>query len=309
MSESRVAAVVVNYNAGEHLVRCVASLRAAGVEEVRIADNGSRDESLARLRASDQGATVVETGGNHGYGGGANRGARNASADYLLICNADLRVAPGAVARLARRLDDEPGVAVVGPRLENEDGSLYPSARTFPDLVDALGHAALGLVAPANRFTRRYRMLDWDHGRAADVDWVSGACLMVRREVFEALAGFDESYFMYLEDVDLCWRVWRAGWRVRYEPDATVVHAQGVSTDQTPYRMLAAHHRSMHRFAVRTTEGWRRAALPAVSAGLVARLGVAIAHRAVLGRWRRLPRPAVPGEAPAGRPGPAAANR
>jgi N-acetylglucosaminyl-diphospho-decaprenol L-rhamnosyltransferase len=184
------------------------------------------------------------------------------------------------VAALVRRLAADPGAGVVGPRLFNPDGSTYPSVRTFPDLVDAIGHGLLGMVAPANPFTRRYRMLDVDHSVPADVDWVSGACLLVRREAWDAVGGFDTRYFMYLEDVDLCWRVGRAGWRVAFEPDAEVVHVQGVSAGRHPYRMLVAHHRSMWRFARQTSEGPKRWALPVVGVGLVARVVVScLQHR------------------------------
>ena len=137
------------------------------------------------------------------------------------------------------------------------------------------------MVAPGNRFTRSYRLLDWDHRAATYVDWVSGACFLARRQAWTEVGGFDPAYFMYLEDVDLCWRLGRAGWTVGYEPAALVTHAQGVSTDQRPYRMLAAHHRSMWRFAASTTTGWRRAVLPVVAGGLIGRLAVASARR----RW------------------------
>ncbi len=146
------------------------------------------------------------------------------------------------------------------------------------------------MIAPANPFTRRYRLLDWDHRRPARVDWVSGACFVVRREAWDAVSGFDPAYFMYMEDVDLCWRLHQAGWAIGYEPEARVRHIQGVSTNRHPYRMLAAHHRSMWRFAWRTTSGSKRAALPVVAAGLAARLALAIVdHR--LGRSHR---PKVP---------------
>ena len=110
------------------------------------------------------------------------------------------------------------------------------------------------------------------------MDWVSGACLLARRAAWDAVQGFDPSYFMYMEDVDLCWRVRRAGWEVGYEPAAVVTHIQGVSANQRPYRMLAAHHRSMWRFARATTTGIRRAALPVIGAGLVARMAVVSAR-------------------------------
>jgi N-acetylglucosaminyl-diphospho-decaprenol L-rhamnosyltransferase len=270
-----VAAVIVNFNAGPHLAACLRSLRQAGVAERIVVDNASRDDSRHLADRADPGHRWVEAGRNLGYGQAANLGAATTAAARLLICNPDLELAAGAVDALTARLDVEPDLALAGPLIRNLDGTVYPSARTFPDLVDAIGHGLLGSVAPANRFTRRYRLLDWDHGEAARVDWVSGACFLVRREAWQAVGGFDPRYFMYLEDVDLCWRLGALGWGIGFEPAAEVVHVQGVSADQRPYRMLMAHHRSMWRFASRTTGGSRRLALPLIGAGLLARLGVA----------------------------------
>jgi N-acetylglucosaminyl-diphospho-decaprenol L-rhamnosyltransferase len=274
-----ISAVVVNYNARAYLVDCVASLRDQGVTDIVVVDNGSTDGSQAALAAADPKVRWLVTGGNVGYGAAANVGARATVRRYLLVCNPDVKPRPGAVARLSRALDGDPRLGIVGPRLVNPDGSLYPSVRSFPSLVDAVGHGALGLLWPGNPFSRRYQMLDWDHSQARQVDWVSGAFFLARREVWNALGGFDPSYFMYMEDVDLCWRAGRAGWGVGYQPDAEVLHVQGVSADQHPYRMIAAHHRSLSRFAWRTTVGWRRLLLPVVAVGLAGRVGFACAVR------------------------------
>lgn len=276
-----VSAVVVNYNARDHLVACVRSLRAEGVDDVVVADNASHDGSREALTASDPAARVLDTGANLGYGTAANLGAALTVGDMLLICNSDVVLEPGAVKALVEVLDGDRRVAVVGPRVENSDGTIYPSPRTFPDLGVALGHAFLGPVAPRNRFTRRYRMLDWDHGATVEADWVSGACLLARREAWTALHGFDESYFMYAEDVDLCWRARRRGWMVAFEPAACVIHAQGVSTDLHPYRMIVEHHRSLLHFYRRTTAGRRAALVPVVALGLAARTGLVCAQRAL----------------------------
>lgn len=288
-TSARVAAVVVNYNAGSELRSCLASLGREGITSMVVVNNGSVDGAEAVVAAA--GAAWVEAGGNLGYGRAANLGADRpevAGAEYLLVCNPDIEVLPGAVKTLVSALDADERLATVGPRLSNPDGTLYPSARTFPDLLDAIGHGLLGMVAPRNPFTRRYRLLDWDHADAAPVDWVSGACFMVRREAWDAVGGFDPSYFMYMEDVDLCWRLGRRDWTIGYEPAAEVVHLQGVSADQTPYKMLAAHHTSMWRFAWRTTRGPRRLALPVVALGLVARLAVAAFRRRLAGSSLRL---------------------
>jgi N-acetylglucosaminyl-diphospho-decaprenol L-rhamnosyltransferase len=285
VTEGPVSAVVVSYNSATYLPDCLRSLRSEGVSEVVVVDNASSDGSVAAARAADPDATVVETGGNLGFGTAANRGVAATGSPYVLILNPDTVVEPGTVKALSAALDRDAGLAVVGPRIENVDGTLYPSVRRFPDLTVAFGHAFLGLVWPTNPYTRRYRMLDWDHDRPAnDVDWVGGACVMVRRAAFDVVAGFDEEYFMYVEDVDLCWRLGLAGWRVGYEPGGRVVHALGGSSRLVPYRMIAEHHRSLLRFVSKTTDGPRRSLVPVVAAGLVVRTVAAWAHHALAGR-------------------------
>jgi N-acetylglucosaminyl-diphospho-decaprenol L-rhamnosyltransferase len=281
---TRVAAAVVNFNAGELLAGCVRSLLDEGVEPVVVVDSGSTDGSLdAVVAMHDDRVAVMRAPRNAGYGAGANRAVR-AIVDHhrpVLVCNPDIVVHPGAPAALAGALDADPALGVVGPRLINSDGSLYPSARTFPKLADAVGHAFLGTVWPNNPFSRRYKLLDWDHETGRTIDWVSGACFLIRRDAWDELGGFDQAYFMYMEDVDLCWRAWKAGWGVAYEPKAEVTHVQGASTDQRAYRMIVAHHLSMLRFAARTTTGPARLLLPVMAIGMAVRTALACAHK-----WR-----------------------
>jgi N-acetylglucosaminyl-diphospho-decaprenol L-rhamnosyltransferase len=285
-SKEPVAGVVVNYNAGEHLLACVGSLLAERVALVVVADNGSTDGSEMALLERYPEAKWVPTGANLGYGTAANIGAAVVDSTYLLICNPDVVMSEGSVARLRSFLEGRPKVALVGPRIHGSDGILYPSARRFPDLLEAFGHGILGQFWVGNPFSRRYRMEDWDHAKAREVDWVSGACFLARRSAWEAVGGFDRAYFMYMEDVDLCWRLAKAGWSVAYEPAAEVTHAQGVSADRNPYRMLFAHHVSMWRFARHTAKGRRRWLLPLVLAGLAVRFGLTVARRALAGRGR-----------------------
>jgi N-acetylglucosaminyl-diphospho-decaprenol L-rhamnosyltransferase len=280
----RLSAVVVNYNARRHLLECIRSLRADGVDEIVVVDNASSDGSLAAVAAADPEVECVPTGGNLGFGAAANRGLAVVRSEYAAVLNPDVVVESGTMKALAGALDDEPRLGAVAPRVDNPDGTLYPSVRSFPSLGDALGHAFLGFVAPANRFSRRYRMLDWDHGGRRDVDWVSGTCVVLRRGALADVDGFDESYFMYVEDVDLCWRLWQAGWRVGYEPAGRVVHTVGASSELAPYRMILAHHRSLLRFSARTARGARRLLLPVVAVGLAVRTVLAWAQRLKRGR-------------------------
>jgi N-acetylglucosaminyl-diphospho-decaprenol L-rhamnosyltransferase len=285
-----VAAVVVNHDAGEALLGCVASLRAAGVEQIVVVDNASSDGSLEALAARDAAVTLLPTGANLGYGRAANRGVARCAAEFVLVCNPDLVVGPEAVKVLLAELDTHPEVAAVGPRILDAAGAVYPSARAFPSYRDAAGHALLGLFLPDNAFSRRYRLAAADPAEEREVDWVSGAFVMVRRVAFDSVGGFDEGYFMYVEDLDLCWRLAQAGWSVRYAPQASVVHLQGLSSARHPYKMLLAHHRSTWRFATHRAEGGEVALLPLVGAGLFARLVVSLARESWL-RQSRAGRP------------------
>jgi len=270
---ARSAAVVVDYDSGPYLAECVRSLEKEGVAELIVVENGDAGAARATLRAHGLGSTpLLATGRNLGYGGGANRGlATIERGRYVLVCNPDLVVHPGAVDTLASSLDAHPNWAIVGPRILTPEGVAYPSARLFPAPWVAAGHALLGPLFPNNPFTRRYRTPDLQD-RASEVDWVSGACFLARRSALEEIGGFDEGYFMFAEEMDLCWRASRAGWRVGFEPAALVMHHEGVSRRSHPYKMALAHHRSALRFASRTTLGPRRALLPLAALGLGARL-------------------------------------
>ncbi|MGI9120738.1 MAG: glycosyltransferase family 2 protein [Acidimicrobiales bacterium] len=279
-----VAAVVVSYNVSDLVLACIASLRDDGIERVVVVDNASTDGSADAVRSHEPEVEVLALPRNLGFGAAANRGVARTSSRYVAIMNPDVVVEPGSTKALVDALEGDPGLALVGPRVETPEGALYPSARTFPALTDAAGHAFFHFVWPDNPFSRRYRMLDWDHAAAADVDWVAGTYLLARRRAWDEVGGFDEAFFMYLEDVDVCWRLGQAGWRTGYEPGARVTHAIGRSTDQTPYRMIAAHHRSLLRYAAKTTTGQRRLLLPLIALALVVRTVLAWAQRAARGR-------------------------
>jgi N-acetylglucosaminyl-diphospho-decaprenol L-rhamnosyltransferase len=283
--------VVVNYESGPLLAACVESLLAdesAGEPEVVVVDNGSRDGSVAQLRRARPDVRVLDAGENLGYAAAANRGIAATHAPVVAVCNSDLEVHPGMAAAMLVRFDREPDLAAVGPVLRNPDGSQYPSARAVPAPTVAAGHALLGRIAPRNRFTRRYRQLDVDPTVPRDVDWVSGAMLFLRRSALASVGGWDERYFMYMEDIDLCWRLRRLGWRIAYEPGGSAMHVQGASTDRHPYRMIVEHHRSVYRFATQRWRGAQRWLLLPAAVFLGARAAVELVARA-LG-----PRPEAP---------------
>jgi len=289
-----VGIVVVDHDAGDVLGDCLASMAGEAVDEVVVVDNGGTIGSAAEVvgAPAEIAARVqlVRTGANLGYGAGVNRGVAATSAEVIVVTNPDVVLRRGAVTALVAAVQGDPTVAVVGPCIFEISGRRYPSARRFPSSTDAVGHALFGRWWPTNQWSRRYRMDDLDPDRPCAVDWVSGACFAVRRQAWEELGGFDESYFMYAEDMDLCFRAGQAGWSVRYEPAAAVTHVQGVSTRKRPYVMALAHHRSALRFAWRTNHGWRRLLIPAAAVLLAGRLVTEVARvswqRSATGRSR-----------------------
>lgn len=266
--ETTIAAVVVTHETRAEVLACVASLRAAGVREITVVDCGSQDGTCLALRRDQPDVTVIATD-NLGYGQAANLGTERTSAPYVLLLNADTTVV-GGLGSLVTELDEQRDVAVVGPRVRYPDGSHQASARRLPSTMDAIGHGVLGQWLPGNPFSRRYRMLDLDPELTRDVDWLSGCALLIRRRAFEEVGGFDPAYFMYVEDVDLGWRLRRAGWRLRYQPAAEVSHVVGAATSRRRVRMVVEHARSLDRFYGRMhPHGIGRLLRPLVRVGLV----------------------------------------
>jgi len=282
-----VAAVVVDHDAGPLLEVCVRSLLGDGADPVVVVENGAPGSAAAALEEAPAGPIrIVRPGCNVGFGAGVNRGmaalaGEASSPEWIMVCNPDLVIHPGALAALQKALQTEHAWALVGPRIFTETGGVYPSVRNFPSFTDAAGHALLALFSPGNPFTLRYNPGTPAGDAVTEAGWVSGSCFLARRSALEELGGFDESYFMYNEDMDLCWRAHNAGWGVGFAGTAEVTHVQGVSTARHPYRMMVAHHRSALRFTCRTTKGWRRAVLPLAALVLGARMVMATVRLAV----------------------------
>jgi N-acetylglucosaminyl-diphospho-decaprenol L-rhamnosyltransferase len=241
---------------------------------VVLADNGSTDGAPERA-AERPGVELVRTGGNLGYGRAANVGVPHAPGDWVVVANPDLRWEPGALDTMLDAVERWPRAGVLGPAILSPDGTLYPSARALPSLGRGIGHALLGWWWPSNPWTAGYRR-ERGAPREGEAGWLSGSCLLLRREAFAAVGGFDPAYFMYFEDLDLCERICRAGWQVVYVPAAVVTHEGGVSTSRDPRAMADAHHASAWRYLSRRYAGARWAPVRlALRAGLAVRAALA----------------------------------
>jgi len=217
--------------------------------EVIVVDNNSEDDSAGMVKAEFPWVRLEAMSQNLGFTGGQNHALSVRKGRHALLLNSDTVVHPGALRTLLDYVTAHPDAGVVGPKLENPDGSLQFSCRRFPNPLAALfRNTPLGKLFPNNRFTREYLMQDWTHDGPREVDWVSGAALLAREELLAKIGFLDPEYFMYCEDVDYCWRAWEAGFKVMYVPNSVIMHKIGSSTDKAPNRMIGRFHSSMLRF-------------------------------------------------------------
>jgi GT2 family glycosyltransferase len=276
---ARVSAVIVSFNTRDHLLRCVASLEthASLPIEVIVVDNGSHDGSVAALRAAHPDVRVLENGANLGFAAACNRGLREARAPYCLLINSDAEICPGAVLALAAVLDERPEVGIAGPRTVGADGG--PQVSFGPDLTPLAEWRQRRLVVALREGkAAAVREVEALSAREQEPVWVSGSCLLARKTALDAVGGLDERFFLYEEDVDLCLRVRRAGWRVVYTPSALVRHHLGKSMETAPALSRLEYDKSHLRFYAKHRGLGARALLRlylagSAAAGWVAALG------------------------------------
>lgn len=240
-SSPDLAIVIVNWNTRKLLVDCLTTLPAATAGltvETWVVDNGSTDSSVPAVREQFPDVRVIANADNRGFAAANNQAIRAATGRHVLLLNSDTLAQPGSLTALVRFLDANPAVGIVGPCLRNADGSVQLSYASFPTLASEL----------TGRNFRRRRPFPTQTAEAFAVDWVGGACFLVRREALTQFGLLDERYFMYTEEADWCFRARRAGWQVCYLPASEVVHLGGQSSRMASTRMKAELYRSKLRF-------------------------------------------------------------
>jgi GT2 family glycosyltransferase len=244
-----VSVVIVSWNTRALTTACLASLPAGAgpvTWDAWIVDNASSDDSVAAIRAAFPGVQVIANATNVGFAAANNQGIRACAGRYVLLLNSDTVAAPGSLAALVAFADGHPRAGVVGPRLENPDGSFQTGPMPFPSLwTELLSVTGLGrrLICPGYPSRR-----ESDSRTAQRTDYVVGACMLARREAIDQVGALDEGYFMYAEEPDWCWRMCQAGWETWFTPAAVITHFGGQSTRQVREAMLVALYRSKVRF-------------------------------------------------------------
>lgn len=246
--------IIVNFNSGECLTRCLESIEVhAPAANVIVIDNASTDGSTGSSALQRDGVSLHVNPQNVGFARGVNQGLAATFRDLVMLLNPDCYLLPGAAERLEQELRSYPECAIAGPKILNDDGSVQGSARGDPTLFTGLfGRTTLlTRLFPNSKLARRNVRTDAQrvaNGESYAVDWVSGACMMARREVLTDVGGFDERYFLYWEDADLCRRLRNKGRSTRYVPSCTVVHSAGVSSRGAKTLAITAFHRSAYTY-------------------------------------------------------------
>jgi GT2 family glycosyltransferase len=256
-TKSSLNVIVVNFRTAGLTIRCVESMVAQGVakeKEIIVVDNFSQDDSLPLLRAKlPAGVQIIASDCNAGFGAGVNVGVKHANADHLLVLNPDTYFEFDSVARVLDYMNADPSVGLVGLDLVNPDRSRQYSARRFYSILD-IGARRIGFVGKLleSRINRHLMLESWRDGKPFMAEWVMGTGFVIRSDLYRRLEGMDESYFLYMEDVDLCARVWRAGLKVMCFPGAQLVHDHQRSSAASPFSFVGrAHLRSLIKFGRR----------------------------------------------------------
>lgn len=274
---SGVRAVICTHRSRNEVLGALESCLSEGLVEAQltVVDNDSRDGTLDLIRARYPGVRTLAMEANLGFGAAVNRGAREAGGETLLVLNPDAALRPGALARMLSALSADPRRGAVSPRILRPDGRLDPACRrSFPDPLVAFWRlSGLARAFPRSARLGAYNLTHVPPDRPQVIDAGTGACLLIREPLFRELGGFDEGYFMYGEDLELCWQIAAHGEKVWYEPSAIVVHRKGASSEQAALRMLVEFHRSMWRFyRLHYAHGAQAWLAPLVGAGIGARL-------------------------------------
>lgn len=253
--KKKLSIIIVSYNVREYLIRCLESILKSKdyedvVSEIFVVDNYSKDNSFEMVKNKFPEVSLFSNQKNLGFTKACNQGIKKAKGDYILLLNPDTVFPEKGFEKACVFMEKNENVGILGCKMIDKEGKLLYSARTFPSLSTSISssHSILNRLFPGNPLSKRYLLKDLDHFRPAEVDWVSGSCLLAKKEMLDKIGLLDENYFMYVEDVDLCYRAKKKGWKVFYFPFITFVHYLGKSTSQNRLKMQLEHHRSMYYF-------------------------------------------------------------
>jgi len=224
---------IVAFNSLKYLRDCIDSIYSFPPDwpyDIIVVDNASTDGTNRFIAKNHPGIILISNKENSGFAAANNQAISITDSKYILLINSDCEVYRDSINKLLDYMDKNPRVAVAGPKIINSNGSLQYSCRRFPSFFGAAAHTILTHIYPDNPVSKKYKLVDVSRKEPFPVDWVSGSCMMIRRSELEGIGLLDENYFMYVEDIDICYRMWQKGWEVHYMPHSEVLHHIGGSS-------------------------------------------------------------------------------
>ena len=248
----KLSIIIVSWNIKKVLIDCLESIKenpASELFEVIVVDNASSDGTIEFVRNKFPDVVIIANNRNLGFAAANNQGIEKSQGEYILLLNPDTIVHSDSLDVLIEFMDKNEDVGICGPQLLNQDGTIQSSARCFPTFRGALyRHTAIKYFGLFKNEYKKWLMKSFDHKSQMDVDQVMGAALMIRQSIINDTGAMDERFFMYYEEVDLCYRVKKTGWRVVFVPDSTIIHLGGQSTEQIPVRKQMMAFTSLIKF-------------------------------------------------------------
>jgi len=249
--ELKLSIIIVSYNSSNLLEECLDSIVKYPPGQnygVTIVDNNSTDGSQELVRKKFPEVKLITNTLNLGFAAANNMAIKSTDSDFILLLNSDCQVYENSLDEMLSFIESLPEAAVVGPKIINSDGSIQYSCRKFPSIIDAGLHSILVNIAPDNPVSRKYKLADINREKPFEVDWVSGSCMLIRRQALLFTGPMDEKYFMYVEDIDLCFQMWKKNWKVFYYPHAEILHHVGGSTNTSKVAASVMMQKSIFYF-------------------------------------------------------------
>jgi len=257
---------IVSYNSFDFLKECLESIlkNPPSVDyEVIVVDNASIDGTSEYIKKNYSGIKLISNTRNTGFAAANNIAVKKTNSKHVLLMNSDCRVYEKSLDNLVGFMEKNPTVGIAGPKIINSDGTIQLSCRKFPSIFNAALHTILGDVFPQNPFSKSYKLAGVSRDRPFKVDWVSGSCMIIRREALNETGLLDERYFMYVEDLDICYRMWQKNWEVYYCPDAKIMHHIAGSSGSGKIKSSFRMQRSVfHFFWKNYRRNWRVILMP-----------------------------------------------
>lgn len=274
---------IVSYNSLGFLKECLRSIfknPPSKEHEIIVVDNASEDGTIEYLKKNYSGVTLISNSRNIGFAAANNKAIKNSDSKYIILMNSDCEVYGKSLDNLIEFMDGNPDAGIAGPKIINSDGTIQHSCRRFPSLFNAAAHNILGDIFPGNPFSKKYKLSDISRVNPSKVDWVSGSCMIIRRKALKDTGALDEKYFMYVEDVDICRRMWQECWAVYYCPQAGIMHHVGGSAGSGRFKRIRSSFRmqrsAFYYFWKNYRKNWRIILVPLLLPVLGFRLFLAV---------------------------------